>query len=65
MLFFLLFFPAREVLAASEVLDMPDRVDWTTCKGTVEEETQWASDFRNAFKDFDFNFEDDDDEDDD
>lgn len=52
------FFPlqfGREVMAAEELLNMPDRVNWKNCNATKEEESKMAAAFRDGFEPFDFN----------
>ncbi|XP_071511088.1 CWF19-like protein 1 [Diadema antillarum] len=52
------FFPlqfGREVMAAEELLDMPDRINWKNCNYTKEEESKMAATFREDFQPFDFN----------
>lgn len=46
----------REVLCSESVLDLPDRVDWKSCKLSKEEETIQTKAFRKRFQPFDFNF---------
>eukprot|EP00795_Rhopilema_esculentum_P013136 gene13136-3928_t len=45
----------REVLASSELLDLPEKVDWKNCKLSKEEETRITKNFRVRFTPFDFN----------
>lgn len=47
----------REVLASSDLLDMPERVDWKACQLSQEEEMQQTKEFRKAFSSFDFTLE--------
>nr|XP_054752247.1 CWF19-like protein 1 [Lytechinus pictus] len=52
------FFPlqfGREVMAAEELLDLPERVDWKNCSISKEEEMKLVSTFREQFEPFDFN----------
>ena len=52
--FYTVFLLCREVLAAEELLNMPERVDWKACKVSKETEIKMAVDFRNRFSPFDF-----------
>ncbi|CAB4027238.1 Hypothetical predicted protein, partial [Paramuricea clavata] len=44
----------REVLASHSVLDMEERVDWKSCKVSMEIEKKMTGDFRKKFQPFDF-----------
>jgi len=44
----------REVLACSELLNVPDRVDWKQCQTSKEEEAALAKKLRDMFKKYDF-----------
>ena len=46
----------RDVLAGENVLNMPDRVNWKSCKLSKEEEVIQAKMFRKRFQTFDFNY---------
>ncbi len=50
----------REALAARQLLDMEERVDWRHCKADKEEETKMTKEFRTTFQPYDFTLEDDD-----
>ncbi|BFZ05224.1 hypothetical protein BsWGS_08263 [Bradybaena similaris] len=46
----------REALCEPPILNMPERVDWKTCKLSMDEEKEIAAKFKSDFKQFDFNF---------
>ena len=45
----------REVMAAEELMNMPDRVNWKSCSVSKDEESKMAAAFREQFEPFDFN----------
>lgn len=49
-------FSYREVLGEPAILNMPERVDWRSCKSSKEEESSMAAVFKEKFRAFDFNF---------
>jgi len=51
----------RDVLAGEDILSLPHRVSWRDCVGSKAEEIEVATEFRDAFKTFDFTNDDDDD----
>lgn len=50
------YFLAREALCEPPILNIPERVDWKTCKLSMDEEKEIAAKFKSVFKQFDFNF---------
>lgn len=42
-------------MAAAELLNLPERVNWKNCSTSKEEEGQLVSTFREQFEPFDFN----------
>ena len=47
-------FHFREALASPGILNMPDRVDWKVCSVDKAQEGLLASDFKSAFRTYDF-----------
>jgi len=47
----------REVLCSEQLLDMPEKEDWKSCKLSQDEEKEHTKDFRKQFSPFDFTLE--------
>lgn len=47
----------REVLASTEILNLPDRIDWRECQESKEKETEMTKEFRKLFEPYDFTLE--------
>lgn len=47
----------RDVLCGDKLLDLPERVDWKSCKLDKDEETEQTKQFRKQFSQFDFTLE--------
>lgn len=46
----------REIAASPPLLNMEERSDWKACAQNIEQETDLAAKFKQAFQPFDFNF---------